>query len=81
MSRDSSTATGKATTPACSQHGEKQWCECWQCGGEGYHGHDCGEDTCVCLIAEDNERCDICRGQGGWWRCYTCAPETEDETV
>lgn len=60
-------------------HGEKEWCECWQCGGEGAHGHDCGEDTCVCLIAEDNMRCDICRGEGGWWRCYTCAPETEDE--
>jgi hypothetical protein len=65
--------------PLCQQHGEKDWCECWQCGGEGVSGHDCGEDCCVCLHPEDNERCDICSGKGGWWRCYTCAPMTEDE--
>ncbi len=65
--------------PHCQLHGEKYWCECEQCGGEGLDGHDCGDDTCCCLHPEDNECCGICRGKGGWWRCYTCAPETEDE--
>ena len=62
----------------CKQHGEREWCECWQCGGDGVHGHDCGEDCCCCLHPEDNTTCDICDGHGGWWRCYQCAP-AEDE--
>ncbi len=72
------------TPPVCflyPSHGEKEWCECWQCGAEGVSGHDCGEDVCCCLHPEDNMRCDICRGKGGWWRCYTCAPVTEDEAL
>lgn len=44
------------------------WVECWQCGGEGSDGHDCGEDTCCCLWPEDNVTCDICLGKGGWYR-------------
>jgi hypothetical protein len=59
---------------------------CWQCGGEGYSHHDCGEDTCCCLHPHDNVRCDICEGKGGWPRPTTIdaegkwqatAPETE----
>jgi len=72
------------TGPVCKlhpHHGAKEWCECWQCGGEGVDGHDCGDDTCVCLHPEDNMRCDICDGKGGWWRCYTCAPVTADEDL
>ncbi len=42
------------------------WVECWNCGGEGTDGHDCGEDTCCCLYPEDNVTCDICKGKGGW---------------
>ena len=38
---------------------------CWQCDG-GYVGHDCGEDVCCCLNPEDNERCDICNGEGAY---------------
>ena len=38
----------------CVIHGEKEWVDCWQCGGEGWFGHDCGEDTCCCLDPEDN---------------------------
>lgn len=72
-------AVNKDGAKVCPTHGDKEWCECWSCGGEGYSGHDCGEDCCVCLIAEDNVRCDICNGKGGWWRCYTCAPATADE--
>jgi hypothetical protein len=45
-----------------------EWVTCWQCGGEGMWDHDCGEDCCACLHPEDNVRCDICRGVGGWER-------------
>jgi hypothetical protein len=45
------------------------WTECDYCGGEGYTGHDCGEDCCCCLDPEDNVRCDICKGYGGWNEC------------
>lgn len=67
--------------PVCTlfpEHGEREWCECWQCDATGVSGHDCGEDCCCCLDPEDNMRCDICGGKGGWWRCYTCAPEQDD---
>lgn len=46
--------------------------DCWDCGGEGYTHHDCGEDCCVCLHPEDNVRCDTCYGAGGWRQCRTC---------
>jgi len=58
---------------------ERQWFECWQCGSEGVSGHDCGEDCCCCLHPEDNMRCDICNGKGGWMRCFTCAPLGDEE--
>ena len=69
------------SAPHCPQHGEKVWHECEQCGGEGVYGHDCGEDVCCCLYPEDNMRCDICRGKGGWWHCYICTPETSEESA
>jgi len=40
--------------------------ECYNCGGEGYSHHDCGECTCVCLEPENNIICEICYGKGGW---------------
>lgn len=43
---------------------EKTEVLCWQCDGEGYTHHDCGEDCCVCLHPEDNVRCYVCMGQG-----------------
>ena len=45
-----------------------EWVTCWQCGGEGTNGHDCGEDCCCCAWPEDNVTCDICEGKGGWER-------------
>lgn len=48
--------------------------ECWQCGGEGVSHHDCGEDVCCCRWPEDNVRCDICDGKGGYKVCFTCHP-------
>lgn len=63
----------------CPQHGDKQWIDCYNCAGEGFSHHDCGEDCCCCLDPEDNVTCDICRGDGGWWACFTCNPESFDD--
>lgn len=43
------------------------WESCEQCGGDGYWGHDCGEDCCPCLDPEENLRCNNCDGTGGWY--------------
>lgn len=45
--------------------------ECWECGGEGVSGHDCGEDTCCCMDPDDNMTCELCNGKGGWPDCPT----------
>jgi hypothetical protein len=45
------------------------WTDCEYCCGEGFTDHDCGEDCCVCQHPENNVRCDICRGDGGWLMC------------
>jgi hypothetical protein len=45
------------------------WEDCDQCGGTGYNGHECGEDTCCCLYPEDNVTCDYCDGKGGHYHC------------
>lgn len=42
---------------------------CWGCGGEGVSGHDCGEDTCVCLDQSDNMECEECGGSGTFAMC------------
>lgn len=60
--------------PNCGE--EMDWIECENCGGEGFVGHDCGEDSCVCLEPEDNVLCDVCNGEGGWREC-PCATEGE----
>ena len=65
--------------PADGQNWE---CQCARCGSscdyehcdecdEGFRGHDCGEDCCMCLHPEDNVLCDVCDGNGGWWRCLS----------
>lgn len=64
----------------CEIHGEKEWVDCWNCE-DGYSHHDCGDDCCVCAELEDNVRCDICEGKGGWLRCFGCHPEEEHATV
>ncbi len=57
-----------STDPYFDQDEFEDWIDCWNCGGEGYSDHDCGEDTCCCLHPEDNVVCDICHGNGGWKR-------------
>ena len=44
------------------------WIRCWNCGGDIYVDHDCGEDCCACAWPEDNVECDICDGKGGWYK-------------
>lgn len=63
-----------APPPKCCEKcgNELDWRDCWQCGGEGYTDHDCGEDCCCCLNPEPNVRCDECRGKGGWLQCRAC---------
>lgn len=56
---------------------ELQWRDCWNCGGEGFSDHDCGEDCCCCLHPENNVECDICDGEGGWKACPFCSPEED----
>lgn len=67
--------TTKTVPDVCEKHGQqRQWRDCYQCGGEGVAGHDCGDDTCCCLHPIDNDRCEVCGGKGGWYQCFTCAP-------
>jgi hypothetical protein len=56
---------------------EKSWRDCWNCGGDGFSDHDCGDDSCCCLFPEDNVECDICSGEGGFRVCDLCYPEDE----
>lgn len=54
--------------------------ECWQCGGDGVFGHDCGEDSCCCLEPEDDEICEICGGVGAFKMCLgRCNSEGKHE--
>jgi hypothetical protein len=69
-----------STADWCAKHlSEKLWVDCWNCGGEGYSHHDCGEDCCCCLYPEDNVVCDICHGKGAYKVCSTCAPGAFDD--
>lgn len=54
---------------------EKAAEDCWNCGGDGYSSHDCGEDSCCCLDPHDNVRCDICRGRGYTMVCLGSCDE------
>lgn len=53
--------------------------KCWNCGGDGVSGHDCGEDCCCCLDPEDNEPCDVCEGEGGWKACIGCCSSGDED--
>jgi hypothetical protein len=37
--------------------------ECETCAGSGWDGHECGDDTCCCVLPEENVPCETC---GGW---------------
>ena len=46
--------------------GDVEWTDCWECGGDGVNGHECGDDTCCCLDPEDNMLCHTCEDKGNW---------------
>lgn len=46
---------------------EGEWVTCFECGGDCFVGHDCGEDTCCCLYPEENLPCQTCNADGGWY--------------
>lgn len=64
----------------------REWdCQCARCGSsmgwedcgncyEGYTGHDCGEDCCMCEYPIDNVPCGVCSGYEGWNFCCS-SPE------
>ena len=52
--------------------------ECYDCGGEGYSHHDCGEDTCACLEPEPNVVCELCEGEGYLSQCQCNSAEREE---
>ena len=48
---------------------EGGWVDCWECGGEGLT-FDCLDGCCVnAEVGCDDcaQRCQICRGKGGWY--------------
>ena len=64
----------------CDKCGDIKWpVICWQCGGDGFSYHDCGEDVCCCVRPEDNVWCDICGGKGHFPVCPTCHPDADFE--
>ncbi len=38
---------------------------------DGFDGHDCGEDCCMCLYPDENVLCQYCRGAGVFHRCLS----------
>lgn len=78
--RNTETVATQSRARMCATCGsEKSWCDCWNCGGDGYSHHDCGEDCCCCLEPEDNVRCDNCHGKGGYLICPHCHPGAFDD--
>lgn len=53
--------------PRCGSDCEFQDCDA--CGGEG--SHDFAEDDPIQYGPSDVVPCDMCDGQGGWWRCVS----------
>ena len=60
--------------PACPQCGkDTDWLPCSQCfGNGGRDGEDLMEEDPLWYSVDDFETCDLCEGQGGWWRCWDC---------
>lgn len=70
MSDDDSIELGDEACPKCLSHTYRKPCD--YCDDDGYSEHDCGDDTCCCLLPEPNVECDICLGRGWHNWCPTC---------
>lgn len=67
-----------APDPGCAKCGSSMyWVDCWSCGGEGWH--ELYDDDPLYYDEDDRERCDECRGKGGWKACMSCSPGQFDE--
>jgi hypothetical protein len=65
--------------PNCTICETEKWSvTCWSCGGEGGR-HDCMDDCCGCMDPEANQACDICNGNGEYFVCPSCHPESFDD--
>lgn len=59
------------TCPKCGSD-DVEWESCWVCHGDGeFDLHD--EDPVNFGEGEEYERCEECRGRGGYLICHTCA--------
>jgi hypothetical protein len=65
--------------PVCGN--DLEYVDCWRCGGEGYDGHECGEDCCACAEPEDNVLCEECGGGGGYLECPALPHPKEEHRV
>ena len=71
--------TAVAERECKSRGGEKTYVDCYNCAGEGFSHHDCGDDCCCCLAPEDNVLCEICKGNGGFYVCAHCHPASVED--
>ena len=72
---------GREWDNQCARCGSSAYFEdCYNCDC-GMRHHDCGEDCCCYEYPEPNVRCDVCRGEGGWWRCMSGATFCEDNPL
>jgi hypothetical protein len=61
---------------------ELEWIECDQCGGEGYFDWETLQDEDPLWYGpDDTERCEQCRGDGGWWWCDNQECPRKQETA
>ncbi len=54
---------------------------CFDCGGEGVNGHECGDDCCCCADPEENMLCETCQGKGHWWSCLSSSEWCESNPL
>lgn len=46
------------------------WVRCDECE-DGFSHHDCGDDSCCCVLPIANMKCDTCQGEAGWFVCMS----------
>lgn len=63
--KQSVTTLAAARPPRCRHcGGAMEWEACGFCGGQG----------CFIRYGEPDSTCDVCDGNGGWWRCVGDCP-------
>lgn len=86
------THIGDSPSAAMYASGLEIDCQCARCGSsvdsescreceDGFDGHDCGDDCCMCYMPEDNVPCQYCNGTGVWHRCMSSSEWCEANPV